>query len=125
MALAGGAGFRYYEITAGLYDAKKNEFLADAGMYAMGFVLTSRDADTQAVATFYNRAGEVLSVQTAAGMRDPANASPPEGTRGVEVYFEHIASSASDQETWVHRVRIVGRSGAIGGLDDFGFAPGP
>jgi hypothetical protein len=88
VALAGGAGFRYYEITAGLYDAKKNEFLADAGMYAMGFVLTSRDADTQAVATFYNRAGEVLSVQTAAGMRDPANASPPEGTRGRTTHWK-------------------------------------
>lgn len=125
VALGGGAGFRYYEITAGLYDAAKNAFISDAGVYAMGFVLSGRDVDTQAVATFYNRSGEILSVQTAGGMRDPANAASPEGRRGVELYFGHIASSASDQETWVHRVRVVGRSSGFWGLDDFGFSPGP
>lgn len=121
----GGAGApRVLEISAGVYDAKTGEFLSDGAVYAAGFVATNLGAG-EVRATFYNRAGDVLSTQTASGMEDPANAGNPATRRGAEVYFGHIATSPSDESRWVHRIRIEDRGGGLWGLDDFGFATAP
>lgn len=121
----GGAGAaRVLEISAGVYDQKTGEFLSDGAVYAAGFVVTNLGAG-EVRATFYNRAGDVLSTQTASGMEDPSNAGNPATRRGAEVYFGHIATSPSDESRWVHRVRIEDHGGGHWGLDDFGFATAP
>jgi hypothetical protein len=125
VALLGGTDFSYYEISAGLFDDVRNSFTPDGSVYAMGFVLTAVCPDTQMVATFYNRSGDVLSVQSATGALDQGNGQSPESAKGSEIFFGHMAISPTDLKTWVHRVRITARFGSSWGLDDFAYAVSP
>ena len=124
MICGGAGGLRRLEIVAGVYDARTGGFVADGAVYAAGLVVTNL-VSGEIKATFYNRAGDVLSSQTATGVVDPANADQPPARRGAEVFFGHIAASATDPSTWPHRIRLEDRDAGEWGLDDFGFALAP
>ncbi|MCU0791367.1 MAG: hypothetical protein MUE42_00610 [Opitutaceae bacterium] len=124
LRIGGPGGLRRLEIVAGMYDERTGGFVADGAVYAAGFVITNL-VSGEVRATFFNRAGEVISTQTAQGMAEPANADQPTARRGAEVFFGHIASSPSDESRWVHRIRIEDRDAGDWGLDDFGFTLAP
>jgi hypothetical protein len=124
LRVGGGGGSRRLEIVAGVYDASTGTFIADAAVYAAGLVVSNRSGG-DLVVTFYNQAGEVLSVQSGAGALDPANGRNSENRRGAEIYFGLIASSKDDPTRWIQRIRIDDRSNEEWGLDDFGFVMSP
>lgn len=124
LIFGGAGGLRRLEIVAGVYDARTGGFVADGAVYAAGLVVTNL-VSGEIKATFYNRAGDVLSTQTANGVVDPANADQPLARRGAEVFFGHIAASATDPSTWPHRIRLEDRDAGEWGVDDFGFALAP
>lgn len=124
LRICGPGGLRRLEIVVGVYDGKTGGFVADGALYAAGFVVTNVVSGDIRV-TFFNRAGEVLSAQTAQGVEEPAKTELPPARRGAEVYFGYIAGSASDASRWVHRIRIEDRDAGDWGLDDFGFVLSP
>lgn len=125
IGLGGAEGFRGYMITLGRRDRASGVFAPESAVYALGFVLTGVGPKSHVVATFYNPAGEVLSVQNARGMEDPANRDQLPGLRGVEIYFGHMAETVTDMRRWIHRVTIEGTFEGQWGFDDLGFAGSP
>jgi hypothetical protein len=121
LRIGGRGGTRRLEITA---NRARSEGGGPTSLYAVCFTVTNVEY-SEIVATFFNAAGQVLSVQRSPGAPDPANADNPPGRRGAEIHFGLMADARQDRSRWVHRIWVEDRGSEEWGLDDFGFATEP